>query len=324
VTSELTHERPESPRRLEGKVAIVTGAGGGIGREHARLLAAHGARVIVNDIGVRKGADADSVAAEIAASGGEAVASKVSATWDGAGDIVSQALETFGRLDILVNNAMVGHYCDLWDEDESQYDATLDVNLKGYFALIRYAAEPMARQGGGAIVNTSSASGFGHPAHSSYATAKEGVVGLTRAVASELGRFGIRCNAIRPQASGQSGTDYSVVTAKWTTLIGLGMLPRTVSVLERMLKDPELSPPRKISPLVVWLCTDAASSINGRTFEVWGDTISLLSEPEPERTIVNRAGWDLDSLDAVAPTSLAGELGNRFEFTDHPELRVFH
>ena len=311
------------PRRLEGRVAIVTGAGGGIGREHARLLAAHGARVVVNDIGVRKGADADSVAGEIKASGGEAVASKSSATWDGASDIVTQALDAFGRLDILVNNAMVGHYCDLWEEAESQYDATLDVNLKGYFALIRYAAVPMCKQGGGAIVNTSSASGFGHPAHSSYATAKEGVVGLTRAVASELGRFGVRCNAIRPQASGQSGTDYSVVTAKWTTLIGLGMLPRTVSVLERMLKDPELSPPRKISPLVVWLCTDAAANINGRTFEVWGNTISLLSEPEPLRTISIRGDWDLDSLDAVAPTSLAGDLVNRFEFTDHPELRVF-
>jgi NAD(P)-dependent dehydrogenase (short-subunit alcohol dehydrogenase family) len=312
----------ESLRRLEGKVAIVTGAGGGIGREHARLLAANGARVIVNDIGVRKGADADSVVQEITASGGEAVASKLSATWDGASGIVSQALDTFGRLDILINNAMVGHYCDLWDEEESQYDATLGVNLKGYFALIRYAARPMARQGGGAIVNTSSASGFGHPAHSSYATAKEGVVGLTRAVASELGRFGIRCNAIRPQASGQSGTDYSVVTAKWTTLISLGMLPRTVSVLKRMLKDPELSPPRKISPLVVWLCTEAASNINGRTFEVWGNTISLLSEPEPERTIISRDGWDLDSLDAVAPTSLAADLSNRFEFADYPELRL--
>jgi 3-oxoacyl-[acyl-carrier protein] reductase len=313
----------ESPRRLEGRVAIVTGAGGGIGREHARLLAAHGARVVVNDVGVRKGADADSVVAEIKASGGEAVVSKVSATWDGAGDIVTQALDAFGRLDILINNAMVGHYCDLWEEAESQYDATLDVNLKGYFALIRYAAVPMGKQGGGAIVNTSSASGFGHPAHSSYATAKEGVVGLTRAVASELGRFGVRCNAIRPQASGQSGTDYSIVTAKWTTLIGLGMLPRTVGVLERMLKDPELSPPRKISPLVVWLCTDAASNINGRTFEVWGNTISLLSEPEPLRTISSRDDWDLDSLDAVATASLAGGLVNRFDFTDHPELRVF-
>lgn len=130
-------------------------------------------------------------------------------------------------------------------------------------------------------------------------------------------------SVIRPRASGQSGSDYSIVTAKWTTLIGLGMLPRTVSVLDRMLKDPELSPPRKISPLVVWLCTDAAANINGRTFEVWGNTISLLSEPEPLRTIISEDGWNLDTLDTVAPTSLADDLVNRFEFTDHQELRMF-
>jgi 3-oxoacyl-[acyl-carrier protein] reductase len=308
--------------RLAGRVAIVTGAGGGIGREHAKLLAAHGARVVVNDIGVRTGADAQAVVTEIKESGGEAVASTASATWDGAGDIVAQALDSFGRLDIVVNNAMVGHYCDLWDEPEDRYDATMGVNLKGYFALVRAAVLPMAANGGGAIVNTSSASGFGHPAHSSYATAKEGVVGLTRAVAAEVGRFGIRCNAIRPQASGQSGSDYAATTAKWTELIGLGMLPRTVRVLDRMLRDPELSPPRKIAPLVVWLCTDAAANINGRTFEVWGDTISLLTEPEPLRTIVNEAGWDLDSLDAVAPTTLAADLVDRFALADHPHLRV--
>jgi 3-oxoacyl-[acyl-carrier protein] reductase len=309
--------------RLARKVAIVTGAGGGIGREHARLLAAHGAQVVVNDIGVRKGADAAGVVDEITSVGGAAVACTASATWDGAEEIVATAIDTFGRLDIVVNNAMVGHYCDLWHEAEHEYDATMGVNLKGYFALIKHAVEPMARQGGGAIVNTSSASGYGHPAHSSYATAKEGVVGLTRAVASELGRFGIRCNAIRPQASGQSGSDYQTVTAKWTQLIGVGMHPRAVAVLHRMLADAELSPPRKISPLVVWLCTEAAANINGRTFEVWGNTISLLSEPEPVRTITHPNEWDLDSLDAVVPTSLAADVVNRFEFKDHPNLRVF-
>jgi len=308
--------------RLVGRVAVVTGAGGGIGREHAKLLAAHGAKVVVNDIGVRTGADVNAVAAEIKEAGGEAVASAASATWDGAEDIVGRALESFGRLDILVNNAMVGHYCDLWEEREDQYDATMGVNLKGYFALIRSAIRPMANNGGGAIVNTSSASGFGHPAHSSYAAAKEGVVGLTRAVAAEVGRFGIRCNAIRPQASGQSGSDYTAITSKWTELIGLGMLPRTVRVLERMLRDPDLSPPRKIAPLVVWLCTDAAANINGRTFEIWGNTISLLSEPEPLRTIVNSAGWDLESLDEVAPTALAADLIDRFALAEYPHLQT--
>jgi NAD(P)-dependent dehydrogenase (short-subunit alcohol dehydrogenase family) len=226
-------------------------------------------------------------------------------------------------VDILINNAMVGHYCDIWDEAESLYDATMGVNLKGYFALIKAAAVPMIKHGGGCIVNTASASGFGHPAHSSYGTAKEGVVGLTRTVAAELGRFDIRCNAIRPQAMGQSGSDYQVVTAKWTELISAGMHPRTVSVLKRMLQDPGLAPPSKISPLVVWLCTDAAANVNGRTFEVWGNTISLLTEPEPLRTITDPNGWDLDSLDLVAPASLVSELTNRFQFLDRPELREF-
>jgi 3-oxoacyl-[acyl-carrier protein] reductase len=316
-------EQSGSPRRLEGKVAIVTGSGGGIGREHARLLAAHGARVVVNDIGVRAGADAASVVKELLDTGAEAVASTTSATWDGAAEIVTQALDTFGRLDIVINNAMVGHYCDIWDEAESQYDATMGVNLKGYFALIKQAAVPMIKQGGGSIVNTASASGFGHPAHTSYGTAKEGVVGLTRTVAAELGRFDIRCNAIRPQAMGQSGSDYQVVTAKWTQLISAGMHPRTVSVLKRMLEQPDLSPPSKISPLVVWLCTDAAANVNGRTFEIWGNTISLLSEPEPLRTITGEGGWDLDTLDLVAPTSLVSELTNDYRFLDRPELRQF-
>jgi NAD(P)-dependent dehydrogenase (short-subunit alcohol dehydrogenase family) len=304
-------------------VAVVTGAGGGIGREHVRLLAAHGAKVLVNDIGVRAGADAHAVVREINDGGGEAVASTASATWTGAQDIVEQAMDTFGRLDILINNATRGHYGDLWEEQESQWDTTLDVNLKGYFALIRYAAVPMCLQGSGVIVNTSSASGFGHPSHSSYAAAKEGVIGLTRAVASELGRFGVRCNAIRPQASGQSGKDYAATAAKWSELIKLTMLPRTVDVLERMLTDPELSPPWKISPIVVWLCTEAAANINGRTFEVWGNSISLLSEPDPVRTITGREAWDLDSLDEVAPVFLAADLANRFELAGRPELRVF-
>jgi hypothetical protein len=103
----------------------------------------------------------------------------------------------------------------------------------------------------------------------------------------------------------------------------LTMLPRTVAVLERMLDDPELSPPWKISPIVVWLCTDAAANVNGRTFEVWGNTISLLSEPEPVRTIERTEGWDLGSLDQIAPVSLVADLDNRYELAERPELRIF-
>ena len=184
--------------RLDGKVAIVTGAGGGIGREHARLFAAEGASVLVNDVGLRRGADAASVVAEIEAAGGSAMADTTSATWDGAADIVQHPIDAFGRLDIVVNNATAARNADLWRVTEEEWDLALGVNLKGYFAIIREAVPHLCGQGAGAIVNTSSGSGFGHPSAVAYASAKEGVVGLTRTVAKELGRFGVRCNAIRP------------------------------------------------------------------------------------------------------------------------------
>ena len=126
--------------RLDGKVAIVTGAGGGIGRQHALLLAEEGAWVLVNDIGLRAGADAAKVASEITGLGGTAVANATSATWDGAASIVAAALDSFGRIDILINNATAGRNNDLWRFTEDDWDLTFAVNLKGYFAMIRSAA----------------------------------------------------------------------------------------------------------------------------------------------------------------------------------------
>ena len=308
--------------RLEGKVAIVTGAGGGIGREHALLLAREGATVVVNDLGVRTGADAASVVAEIEASGGRAVANTTSATWDGAAEIVDATLAACGRVDILINNATAGAINDLWRVTEGEWDTAVGVNLKGYFAMIRSVAPPMCRQGAGVIVNTSSGSGFGHPSNVAYASAKEGVVGLTRTVAKELGRFGVRCNAIRPLAAGRSTADYAERTAKWATLMALTMGPRPGEA-QAPVFDRELLAPRKIAPLVVWLCSDAATNVNGRTFHVAGDAVSLLSEPQRERVIVRSGGWDLDALDAAAPTHLSGDLTNPYTLDDHPELKVF-
>lgn len=308
--------------RLDGKVAIITGSGGGIGREHALLFAREGARVVVNDIGLRKGADAAAVVDEITAAGGEATASTASATWDGAEDVVATALDAFGRVDVLVNNATAGAINDLWRFTEEEWDRTFDVNLKGYFAMIRAVAPHMCRQGSGAIVNTSSGSGFGHPAMIAYASAKEGVVGLTRTVARELGRFGVRCNAIRPFATGQSTADYARDTGPRLRLMNLTMGPNP-GVESPPRFDPELSPPRKISPLVVWLCTDAAANVNGRTFHVGGDDVSLLSEPEPVRTVHQAGGWDLDGLDATAPSALTQGLTNPYTLDGFPELKEF-
>jgi 3-oxoacyl-[acyl-carrier protein] reductase len=308
--------------RLDGKVAIVTGCGGGIGREHALLLAHEGASVVVNDIGLRSGADAEAVVDEIRQAGGTAVASRSSATWDGAPEIVDEAVTAFGRVDILVNNATAGANNDLWKFTEQDWDLTFDVNLKGYFAMIRSVAPHLCRQHSGAIVNTSSGSGFGHPSHVAYATAKEGVIGLTRTVARELGRFGVRCNAIRPLAAGQSTSDYAVKTAPWARLMELTMGPRPGKPRPQVF-DPERLAPRKIAPLVVWLCTDAASNVNGRTFHVGGDAVSRLSEPEAERVIHHDGGWTLDALDAIAPTHLVDDLSNDFTLDDHPDLQVF-
>jgi NAD(P)-dependent dehydrogenase (short-subunit alcohol dehydrogenase family) len=308
--------------RLDGKVAIVTGAGGGIGREHALLLAREGASVLVNDLGSRSGADAAQVVAEVTAAGGTAVANKGSATWDGAADIVDAAIDAFGHLDILINNATAGRVNDIWRFTEHEWDVTVEVNLKGYFAMIRSAAPHMCRQHAGVIVNTSSGSGFGHPSNIAYAAAKEGVVGLTRTVARELGRFGVRCNAIRPLAAGQSTKDYSAMTARWARLMELTMGARP-GTPQRPVFDPEVIAPRKIAPLVVWLCTDAALDVNGRTFHVAGDTVSRLSEPAPERSVHERGGWDLDGLDAVAPASLVDGLANPYTLDDYPELQVF-
>ena len=308
--------------RLDGKTAIVSGAGGGIGRAHALLLAQEGANVVVNDIGVRSGADAATVVEEIRQAGGSAVASTISADWHGAERIVADAIAAFGSIDIIVNNAGAGDMNDLWRFTEEQWDKTYNVEPKGYFAMIRAATPHMARQGSGCIVNTSSGSGFGHPGSIAHASSREGVIGLTRTVAKEVGRFGIRCNAIRPFAAGVSTTDFAEKSRPWEQLMSLTMGPVPGTAMEFAF-DADQFPPRKISPFVVWLCTDAARNVNGRTFEVRGDAVSLLSEPDAERTIHRSGGWDIDGLDVEAPKGLTANLSNPFTLDSHPELKTF-
>ena len=193
--------------RLEGRVAIVTGAGRGIGRGHALLLASEGAKLVVNDYGGSQGGEldgeatpADEVVAEIKAAGGDAVANYESVSDMAAGEhMVQQALDNFGRLDILINNAGILRDRMVFNMTEEEWDVVVAVHLKGHFTVTKYASQVFRQQRSGRIVNTSSESGLGNMGQANYAAAKEGIVGLTRTLARDLGRYGVTANAIRPR-----------------------------------------------------------------------------------------------------------------------------
>ena len=194
--------------RLKGKVAVVTGAGRGLGRCHALALAAEGAKVVINDLGGAvdgTGADkspADEVVAEIKKMGGEAVANYDSvATMEGGEKIIKAAIDNFGRLDILVNNAGVLRDRMIFNMTEEEWDTVISVHLKGHFACTKHACIIFRQQRSGRIINTSSEAGLGNMGQANYSAAKEGIVGFTRTVARDMGRYGVTCNAIRPRAA---------------------------------------------------------------------------------------------------------------------------
>ncbi len=242
---------------LEGRVAAVTGAGGGIGREHALALAREGARVVVNDLGSDRhgggrGAEmADRVVEEIRAAGGEAVASyDTVATREGADGIVWAALSKFGRIDVLVNNAGILRDRTLLNMSEEDFDRVVDVHLRGTFLCSQAAARAMKVLGrGGRIVNTTSLSGLlGNFGQGNYAAAKAGIYGLTRVCALELQRIGITVNVIAPVALTRMTNDLAMM--KGATERDLG--------------------PQHVAPVVVFLASDLAAGITGQVIGVQG------------------------------------------------------
>ncbi len=301
--------------RLEGRVAIVTGAGRGIGRGEALLLAGEGAKVVVNDLGggpAGDGADqspADAVAAEIRDAGGEAVASYDSvATMEGGERIVRTALDAFGRLDILVNNAGILRDRMVFNMSEAEWDSVIDVHLKGHFSTTKHAGLVFRQQRSGRIVNTSSESGLGNMGQANYAAAKEGIVGLTRTCALDLGRYGATVNAIRPRAGTRLTLSPEMEEARARRQAAREQRGETDAAQAAAgidALDPDL-----VAPLVVYLCTDAAADVNGRDFLVGGDEISLMSLPARERTIQREGGWTLDAIERVFPRTLGAGLTN--------------
>jgi len=281
--------------RLKGKVAIVTGSGRGIGRAEAMALAAEGAKVVVNDLGVARdgtGADAspaDEVVVEIKALGGDAVASYDDITKMESGvKMARQAVDAFGRLDILVNNAGIQINRPVFDITEDEFDRTLAIHLKGHWSTIRGAIDVFKEQGSGCIINTASLAGLGQLRHVDYCAAKEGIAGMTRALALELLPYNIRVNDVRPRAETRMLDPQP------------GEAPRA-----RFVPPPGTNrDPAVIGAMVVFLASDEAKEITGRDFFVAGNEISLLSLPIKERTIMREEGWDIESISRFFPSTM--------------------
>jgi len=299
-------------QRLKGKVAIVTGAGRGLGRAEALLLASEGAKVVVNDLGgARDGAGgahspADAVVKEIKDKGGEAVANYDSvATTEGGENIIKTATSTFGRLDILVNNAGILRDRMIFNTSPEDWDLVIKVHLYGTFNCTRPACAVFRQQRSGRIINTSSPAGLGNVGQANYSAAKEGIIGFTRTVARDMGRYGVTCNAIRPLAATRLTLSAEVAEA----------IEKASAEGKPLPVGPEITgllpPPQDIAPFVVYLATDEAANINGCTFFLAGNQIALYSEPQPAKTIYNKAGaFTLDDLLAVVPITLAAFLAN--------------
>ena len=313
------------PGRLEGKVAIVTGAGRGIGRGEALLLAQEGARVIVNDFGGSAAGDggdaspAEEVVAEIKKMGGEALPNfgNVASMADGEA-MVKQAMDKWGRLDILVNNAGILRDRIIFNMTEEEWDSVIAVHLKGHFTITRYASIVMRQQRGGRIVNTSSESGLGNLGQANYSAAKEGITGLTRTLALDLGKYGVTANAIRPRAATRLtlSPEMEAARIRRQQLAAAGggeapaEAPAEANSSQEALGRISSMAPELVAPLVVYLCLDKAANINGRDFIVGGDEISLVSLPTRERTIYREGGWDLDSLEKVFGSTLGAGVVN--------------
>jgi NAD(P)-dependent dehydrogenase (short-subunit alcohol dehydrogenase family) len=281
---------------LDGRVAVITGAGRGIGREHALLFAREGASVVVNDVGGAndgRGADAgpaQAVVDEITAAGGRAVANTDNiATWAGAEALVQQAVDAFGRLDVLVNNAGILRDGYLAGLDEQQWDDVINVHLKGHFAVLRHAAthwKARSKAGddvAGAVVNTASASGTFLPnaGQANYGAAKAGIAALTLVAALELERYGVRANCIAPIAR----TRLTLATP------GMG------AIFAQPIAEGEFDPfsPANISPLVAYLATEKCPH-NGKVFGVQGGSIQELLGWHMGRTIDTDGPWTIDDI----------------------------
>jgi NAD(P)-dependent dehydrogenase (short-subunit alcohol dehydrogenase family) len=277
---------------LEGRVAIITGAGRGLGREHARLFSDEGAKVVVNDLGEV----AEEVAAEIRAAGGEAIASNHDITdWDGGRELIESAVGAFGRLDVLVNNAGILRDRMLVSMSEEEWDIVVAVHLKGHFVPTRFAAaywREQVKAGAevqGSIIHTSSTSGLlGNPGQTNYGAAKAGIGSFSIICAQELARYGVRSNCIAPAAR----------TRLTEATPGLG------EVVAAPTDGFDVWDPANVSPLVAYLAT-ADCEITGRTFFVQGGVVRVMEPWNMGDKLEQSERWTIDALADQLPAILS-------------------
>jgi NAD(P)-dependent dehydrogenase (short-subunit alcohol dehydrogenase family) len=273
---------------VEGKVVVVTGAGGGIGRDIALAMAKNGARVVVNDIGAAldgaggSAGPAQQVVDEIRAAGGEAVPNTDSvADAASAARIVECTVESFGRIDAVVNNAGILRDRFFHKMSVDEWDAVLKVHLYGAYYVSRAAATHFKEQNAGAMVHMTSTSGLiGNFGQANYAAAKLGIVALSKSIALDMLKFNVRSNCIAPFA--------------WSRMIGA--IPTDTDEQRARVDKIKQMTPAKVAPLAVYLASDAASAVNGQIFSVRNNEISLISQPRPVRSVHRSEGWTPQSI----------------------------
>ena len=291
---------------LEGKVAAVTGGGSGIGREICKLMAAEGAKVVVNDLGTavdgvgQSHSAADQTVEMIKQAGGEAMPNYDSvATPEGGQNIIQTAVNAYGKIDILVHVAGILRDRMIFNMSIEEWDAVINVHLRGAFCVVKPACVLMRAQKSGCIINFSSISAAGNSGQANYSAAKAGILGLTRTVARDMAKYGVRANAIWPGANTRMTATVPESARQIRAERGIGQaapMPAT----ERK--------PEHVASVVAFLASDMAQDITGWTVGISGDRLSLIEDPRPVKTVFCPGGWTLDKVTELWPQALGLDL----------------